>query len=357
MNSTRAQLWQDLLHAGLVEGELPAQAHDLNAVQQAWYIRLMLGFAGWVAALFLLGFVGIGWELVFKTAWLALLLGVGVCAIAWKLLNQARQHDFLQQFGIAISFAGQGLVLAGWVKGLNDQVELIAAVMILFELALVMWISNIIHRFLSCLWAVLALAFLLGKYDGLPLLSGVLALLVCIAWWHPKHYQQAVLWRPIAYAMGVALLSAELFFLSDSSLLGHYRHSPLPAEENARVMSVFMLALAALATCVFILKRENLALSQRISIWSLCATALLGLASFWMHGLSAAVLMIVIAFAHGSRLLTGMSVLAMLFFWSHFYHQLRWDLLEKSFILALSAIVLLALRWAVSRFLKETNHG
>ena len=42
--------WQTLLDAGLVSGAEP----PAGKLESPWYVRLMLGVAGWIAALFLL---------------------------------------------------------------------------------------------------------------------------------------------------------------------------------------------------------------------------------------------------------------------------------------------------------------
>ena len=55
---TSATVWQRLLEAKLVEGEMPV-IDQTQSLTQPWYIRVMLGFSGWLGALFLMGFVGI----------------------------------------------------------------------------------------------------------------------------------------------------------------------------------------------------------------------------------------------------------------------------------------------------------
>src|SRR4029453_18711042 len=51
----RAQLWERLTTAGIAYGPLPAEAGD----RSPWYVRGMVGVAAWLAALFLLAFLGI----------------------------------------------------------------------------------------------------------------------------------------------------------------------------------------------------------------------------------------------------------------------------------------------------------
>ena len=60
---TAQALWSDLRQAGLVSGGAPPTDED----ETPWYVRTMLGVAGWIAALFLLGFVGAGFAFVIKS--------------------------------------------------------------------------------------------------------------------------------------------------------------------------------------------------------------------------------------------------------------------------------------------------
>jgi hypothetical protein len=83
------QVWADLLKAGLVQGASP----ELN-VRSPWFVRVMLGVAGWFGALFLLFFVGLAMSFIFKNAGAALLLGAGACAVAAMLFRKFPEHDF-----------------------------------------------------------------------------------------------------------------------------------------------------------------------------------------------------------------------------------------------------------------------
>ena len=47
----RISLWNDLSSQGLVSGDVPS---DEN-IESPWYVRLLIGLSGWIAALFMLG--------------------------------------------------------------------------------------------------------------------------------------------------------------------------------------------------------------------------------------------------------------------------------------------------------------
>src|SRR5262245_62060082 len=107
---TRSALWSQLEKAGLVQGGLP-EAGDSSS---PWFIRVMLGFAGWLGALFLLGFVGAAFAFVFRSAAMMVLAGGGACAAAVAIFRAAPKSDFMAQFGLAGSLAGQALLLFGF---------------------------------------------------------------------------------------------------------------------------------------------------------------------------------------------------------------------------------------------------
>ena len=57
---TAAALWARLSADGLVEGEMPEPGRPASP----WYVRTMLGIAGWIGALFLLAFLGAAFSLL-----------------------------------------------------------------------------------------------------------------------------------------------------------------------------------------------------------------------------------------------------------------------------------------------------
>jgi len=72
MNAQRQNSWQTLLEAGLVTGPIP----NSQSLESPWYVRLMLGMAGWIAALFLLGFVAAGLSWVIDTDFASISTGI-----------------------------------------------------------------------------------------------------------------------------------------------------------------------------------------------------------------------------------------------------------------------------------------
>ena len=79
MNAPEAHaLWLRLQAAGLIEGETPAP----GLVVAPWFVRAMLGIAGWIGAVFLLGFVGLGFRFVMESAGASFIVGLLACGAA-----------------------------------------------------------------------------------------------------------------------------------------------------------------------------------------------------------------------------------------------------------------------------------
>lgn len=95
----RATLWARLAGAGLVSGEPPLP----QDARSPWFVRLMLGVAGWIGALFLLGFVGAGLAFLIKSSAAAWVAGAGACLAAATLFRANKGGDFTAPFGLGAS--------------------------------------------------------------------------------------------------------------------------------------------------------------------------------------------------------------------------------------------------------------
>lgn len=95
-----------------------------------------MGVAGWIGAVFLLIFVGLGFKFVMESAGIAFVVGLAACTAAGALFRAKPDSDFATQFGLAVSLAGQGLVLFALTKELSTQASAIALSMSLLQTVL-----------------------------------------------------------------------------------------------------------------------------------------------------------------------------------------------------------------------------
>ena len=355
---TAAALWDRLLADGLVEGEMP----EPDAQASPWYVRLMLGIAGWIGALFLLGFAGVAFSILLESPGSALVVGALCCGGAFALFRQSGGNDAADQFGLAVSLAGQGLMISG-LAGLFDNggVPLYLAVA-LMEAALAVLVPNFLHRLLATCGAAVAVALAVNDAQLHGFTAPILCLGLALVWLDPRVWAAGGrLWRPVGYGLVLALLLVETFRLFGAGLLFE------PASVLSPWMAVYgpligrgLTAAVLLWVAVALIRREGVNPAGPVGLIAGAAALVLGLASLAAPGLASALLILLLGFAAGNRLLIALGILSLFGFVSHFYYSLHATLLEKSGILALTGLALLAAWFALGRIssgTKETGHA
>lgn len=353
------QLWAQLSADQLVEGEMPKEEYPASP----WYVRAMLGIAGWIGALFLLMFAGVGFWFILDDASAAAIVGAVCCAVAWLLFRKFEGNDFTEQFALVISLVGQGLLVVGIVQMLEPSEPGFYFAVAAMAAVLALIIPNLLHRALATTGAALALALAINQLS----LHGLSAPLLCaglaLVWLEPKRWAAGGrIWRPIGYGLVLALLLIELFrlFALDGLLgiRGESRgwfalHGPL----LGRAITAAILVWAAFVLA----RREDLAIPGRAALSVIGAAMLFGLLSVNAPGLASSVLILLLGFAVANRLLMALGILSLLGFVTHFYYSLHATLLEKSGLLAVTGLCLLVAYVLLRRgFLSsgaETNHG
>ena len=139
--SERRNLWLRMQAAGLVNGDLP------TVTSTPWFVRLMLGIAGWIGALFLLGFIGAGFEMVMRSSGAATVVAIACCSGAYAIFQLASKGDFASQFGLATGLVGQVLFGIAIFKEYNpSQSSLGYILFFIVEFALTIFMPNFMHR-------------------------------------------------------------------------------------------------------------------------------------------------------------------------------------------------------------------
>src|SRR5262249_2370745 len=164
----RQAIWTRLQEARLVEGALP----EAGDTASPWFIRVMLGFAGWLGALFLLGFAGAALPFLFNNAPTMIVVGAAACGASAAIFLAAPKNDFVAQFGLAVSFAGQILLLFGMSQLFRQfGAQEFAWCFLLQEAALFVLVPNFLHRMICALGGALAAIWLItdaGLYAFAP---------------------------------------------------------------------------------------------------------------------------------------------------------------------------------------------
>ncbi|MCB2043518.1 MAG: DUF4401 domain-containing protein [Rhodoferax sp.] len=323
-----------------------------------WYVRVMLGSAGLIAALFLLGFVGIGLMFIVQSRTLSMGVGLAAVAAAFALFRAADHKDFAAMFALAISLAGQLL----FAYGLFDRLVgfrtsavpfwVIAAL----QTVLVVVMPNTIHRTLSAYAGGLAFAYACGLSGAGFLAAGAIATAIAALWLQEARFgsRQAVA-MPMAYGLTLAFLQIEvtsLFWWSMPAAPG----APVAAGAWTWVGTALTDAVFVVTAGILLL-RAGWTLRQPRTPMALRAIVALCVVSLPAPGIVACLLVVLLGFSNGNRLLVGAGIVALGFYMGGYYYLLHATLLEKSVVLLVTGLVLLGARWVILRHVMPREHA
>ena len=121
---------------------------------------VMQGFAGWIAAFFLLGFVGTIFDWSFNESAPTLLsLGLIGNIIAYVIFKNNNNNDFIHQIGFVVNLCGQ-LLVAWSVSQLNNASDASSYfILFIYQATLAFIIPQYLSRLLSTWFAMLLLFF------------------------------------------------------------------------------------------------------------------------------------------------------------------------------------------------------
>jgi len=352
-----ADLWARLSAEKLVEGDRP----EGHKPASPWYVRTMLGIAGWIAAAFLLMFVGAAFAFIMKEAVYAALLGAACCAAAYALFRGFDGNDFAEQFALVVSLVGQVLIVIGIADVLKMQDPALYLAIAAAEAVLAIAIPNSVHRVLASAGCAIAIALAINRLA----LHGMAAPLLCaglaFVWLHPKRWAvRGTMWRPIGYGLVLALLLVETFRLFDPDwLFGTSGQRIGWIAVNGPLIGRVLTAAILVWIAIAIARDEGHGPTSRVALAAGGSALVIGLLSLGAPGLASALLVLLLGFAAGNRLLMALGVLSLLGFVSHFYYSLHATLLEKSGLLAVTGLVLLAAWFLLRRGLpaEEAVHA
>lgn len=339
------QLIDNLRQSGELHGELPPA--PVGVPVSRWIIALQVAGA-WLAALFLLIFVGLGAASFVKSGagWMFLgLLATGGAALGLRAASGMVSRQFL----LALSLAGQGAFALGVAEKSGWRVVDAWWLVVFFEAAVFAAVGWAAHRLLAALlmlWAVqLALAdpFVVDAFETGGLsgwLVSVYWAAACALWsleprWRVRRQAElpAALATALATALAIYCLGGVLvrfaFDLGAAGLLRPGRHvDTLPV----------LLSFICLAWLGWQLWRGRRGWLLLASLAGLCA------ATWQAPGIAMGLTALVFGFARGHRWLLWLGGAVMLAAVGRYYYFLPVGLLEKSGLLVLGGFVLLALR-------------
>ena len=325
-----------------IEAKEALERYARERAPAPWFVRALAGFGAWVAAGLLLAFL-LAAEIV-ESEDDALGTGLVLLLVAVVLNRLGGETAFLAQLGLALSLLGQGLTIGG-AGVILDSVAGGAAVALIVQVVLLVLHADSTHRFLSSLFAGIALAVLLQEVSlSFALDIALIVLLVTATWlWmkQPKLFQGAAsqFHAPVGYGLTVSVFVVLLTSVEE------FPDWPTVTWLGGSALSVggFVVALAIV--------REVAGELRFRTIFGLgLMVTLIALSSLRAPGLPAAMIFMAIGFHRRDRFLLGIAAMFLLLFGSAFYYHLDLTLLTKAGVLVGSGLVLLGLRFYLTRF-------
>jgi hypothetical protein len=289
------EAWQQLYEAHLVTDHHP----PTNSSTSVWYIHFITALSGWIAGILILITLAVVFYPLFKYSYLLISLGGLLLFILYALLKRG-VHHFFEHMALSLSIAGQIMITLGLYHLTKELDALFWLAFISLQVLLIRMMPLTIHRFLStcmALYGLFALFILLGLFSLFtPLaLFGTLYL-----WLHEFDTKDIQTTHAIGYALTLTLIC-----LLNPTLFGHHLTFWHPFHEISLVLPSFTMG----------------------------------------------ILTLLVGFYHANRLLMTLGTIALLLAISSYYYTLTLTLLEKSMILGVLGITLLALRWSIFGYL------
>jgi hypothetical protein len=315
---------------------IPTLAAPDDAAGTPWYVRALVGISAWIAAVLLIAFLVGGTQLV-KSGEALIGVGLLLCAVAIAIRRSLPSSIFAAQLALALSLAGQAL-FGGGVSDLSNALPTTVLAICVLEIALIAIYPETLHRFLSTIVIVGALVVLLFHWNAPGAVHPLVGLLTvgALTLWERESALAAaraeVVTRPIAYGLTIALLGVLCLGIAELIPIPHWWISGL-------------LLLPALLVLEYrIVSRFAPPPAAAMVPWLAAGTLLVSIPALWTPGVLAAVIVIVLGFQRGNRLLLGLGAAFLAVFLITFYYHLDVTLLVKSLLLLATGLLLLGLR-------------
>ena len=332
-NQMAQTLWSKLKQAALVSGEMPiGQTSDIP-----WYIRAMQGFAGWIAAFFLLGFFGSVFTWIFdrESAFALIAIGLAGNTIAYALFRASGKNEFLHQLGLVFNLCGQLMVAWGLYESTRDFNANYFFILFTYQFILVFTIPDFVSRVLTTWFSMFALFAGFSRLGIFNLGTVTASAMFAFVWINDlkwKKYKN--LWEPVGYGLALSMLQFNSQLLFGEEIDWWYQVSKL---DWINLYSFWISELLIAAVFIYILlkiaKQYQLKAQSSAGLLLAASAILIIFMSYFIIGVSGALLLLLIGFMRQRRSLISLGLVALLGFISWYYYNLSLTLLTKSMIL------------------------
>jgi len=334
-------LLEQLIKANVIEKEALTDEQTLHS---PWYIQILSAFFGWLSSLFLLGFCALFVLDSIDEPVVIGSLGIVLVAMAYFILKSAASY-FLEHLGLALSLAGQ--VAVAYFLLIDEQNWLIFGV---FHLVLAVVMPNFIHRVFSVIFAAISFDVGLLMVGIADVLSSVALMTLVVfslnEFKYLRFYQQmsAVIYGLVIYWLTIRCFSSYIVDVL-ASLSNNRELLAFPYQ-----ISQVLFVIAIMFSVLMLMMSNKSSLRSPYIIATLVLALAVILLTLQATGISAAIIIILLGFSRSNRIMMAMGIIALLSYCSVYYYSMEQTLLYKSVIFLGIAVMMLIIRFAMTRF-------
>ncbi len=319
-------------------------------VTTGWFVSILIGVSAWLSVILFIVFLFL--IQLLDTA--SSTIGVGtILIIGTVFFNYTPKNTlFFSQLALALNLTGQVLFVVGIAVETDDSIVAALATAILAILLLSIYQDSII-RFLSVLTVTAAVVVLLYEfelYQAVHLLILALAIGAIWCWLKESQHQTNEMMVKLYPSLGYGLVVVWFALLLPSIL-------PQIIAEITIInwwFSTIGLVILLLGVEYYLLRSNHLSPTSLNSTILLVGTFLVGLLFYQAPGIIAAIIVMILGFQRGNRVLMGLALGFFTLFLVAYYYHLEITLLMKSITLISTGLALLGLRWLL-RQLPQTG--
>lgn len=361
MRLTLADVFGRLVAEGLAPPESLARAgaalDGSTDTAPPWYARVIAGFGAWVATGCLIGFLVIVDLVDDETA--AMIVGALLVVAGVYARRQAEpDQDFVRQLSLAVSLAGQVLVIVG-VRATTGSTAAAGLAALAMSSVVIALVPDQAHRFMAALTGSIGLiatmaSFRLAWYiaslgplgdvilRGSDIAAAVLVGVIAYVWRvdvRGRSSEGADMLEPVGYGT----IAASLVMLVFSSWFHELEDFTRGQRSAAAAWTLGPGTTIAIAVALLTLMVEILRELRATSLTA-AAPVVLALVTLSTPGIIAAVALLALGFDRRNRVLIAVATAFLVKFLSMYYYSMKLTLLEKSVVLVASGLVLLGAR-------------
>lgn len=344
-----------LADEGLIEADWPTRVAAVVATEtaaQPWFIRVITGLGAWIASLMLFAAVAISG---LATTWIFLLLGLLLIVGSVKF-HRVSEHDLARQFALATSLTGQLSFIWG-VFSLTKSIEMSMLTLAGLQVVLIIMFHDLIHCFLSVLFATGAVFMLLYHWEIRSLLPVLAVGLAGAFTWlqlnEATYNRRAEGKRIRSVAYGLLGASLGTVMLSTVYILPELISSDFTFYPHPWVSTVGFGVILLYLWHHLIIQPAGLSASRA---WLIYLFMVFMIAASWpAPGVILSLVIILLGFGHAHRVLIGIGLAFFTVFVGAYFYGMEVTLLTKSMTLILTGVAILALRQVIAKVLPKDN--